>query len=152
MPGSPDNKVELPPLLYEQARAKVNLTLHILGKRPDGYHEIESLLVAVDLHDSLTFTDDLSGEISLTCNEPTLPVGGENLVVMAAERLRASAGSLRGVAQRALRGANADVGLRLVPRPGLLADKSCPAGAVLCRRFNFGCDGAWCYVLASTGI
>jgi len=78
------------------APAKLNLFLEVLGKRPDGYHEIESLMVAVSLHDSLSFTDDPSGEISLRCNEPTLPVGGDNLVVMAAERLKASAGSLRG--------------------------------------------------------
>ncbi len=78
------------------APAKLNLFLEVLGRRPDGYHEIESLMVAVSLQDSLTFTDDPSGEISLRCSEPTLPVGGDNLVVMAAERLRASAGSLRG--------------------------------------------------------
>ncbi len=69
------------------APAKLNLFLEVLARRPDGYHEIESLMVAVSLYDSLTFTDDPSGEISLRCNEPTLPVGGDNLVVMAAERL-----------------------------------------------------------------
>ncbi len=78
------------------APAKLNLFLEVLGRRPDGYHEIESLMVTVNLHDSLTFADDPSGEISLRCNEPTLPVGGDNLVVMAAERLKASARSLRG--------------------------------------------------------
>ena len=57
------------------APAKLNLFLEVLGRRPDGYHEIESLMVAVSLQDSLTFTDDPSGEISLRCNEPTLPVG-----------------------------------------------------------------------------
>jgi 4-diphosphocytidyl-2-C-methyl-D-erythritol kinase len=50
----------------------------------------------VSLHDSLTFTDDPTGEISLRCNEPALPVGGDNLIVMAAARLKESAGSLRG--------------------------------------------------------
>jgi 4-diphosphocytidyl-2-C-methyl-D-erythritol kinase len=78
------------------APAKLNLFLEVLGKRPDGYHEIESMMVAVSLSDSLTFRDDPSGQISLRCSEPTLPVGGENLVVMAAERLKASVGGLRG--------------------------------------------------------
>ena len=105
------------------APAKLNLFLEVLGKRPDGYHEIESLMVAVDLVDSLTFTDDPSGEISLQCNEPTLPKGGDNLVVMAAERLRASAGSLRGArivlekaipAESGLAGGSSDAAATLV--------------------------------------
>ncbi len=79
------------------APAKLNLFLEVLGRRPDGYHEIESLMVAVSLYDSLTFTDDPSGEISLRCNEPALPVGSDNTVVMAAVRLKQSVGSLRGV-------------------------------------------------------
>ena len=66
------------------APAKLNLFLEVLGRRPDGYHEIESMMVAVSLYDTLTFTDDPSGEISLRCNDPALPVGSENLVVKAA--------------------------------------------------------------------
>ena len=54
------------------APAKLNLFLEVLERRPDGYHEIESLMVAVSLYDTLTFTDDPSGEISLRCNEPAL--------------------------------------------------------------------------------
>ncbi len=105
------------------APAKLNLFLEVLGRRPDGYHEIESLMVAVSLYYTLTFTDDPSGEISLRCNEPTLPVGGDNLVVMAAERLRASAGSLRGArivlekaipAQSGLAGGSSDAAATLV--------------------------------------
>jgi 4-diphosphocytidyl-2-C-methyl-D-erythritol kinase len=78
------------------APAKLNLFLEVLGRRPDGYHELESLMVAVSLHDTLTFTDDPTGEISLRCNEPTLPVGSDNLVVKAADRLKAAANSTRG--------------------------------------------------------
>jgi 4-diphosphocytidyl-2-C-methyl-D-erythritol kinase len=78
------------------APAKLNLFLEVLGRRPDGYHEIETVMVAVSLYDTLTFTDDPSGEISLRCSDPALPVGSDNLVVTAAERLKASAGSLRG--------------------------------------------------------
>jgi len=105
------------------APAKLNLFLEVLGKRADGYHEIESLMVAVGLNDSLTFTDDPSGEISLRCDEPTLPVGGDNLVVMAAERLRASARSVRGArivlekaipAESGLAGGSSDAAATLV--------------------------------------
>ena len=78
------------------APAKLNLFLEILNKRPDGFHELESLMVAVDLFDTLEFTDDPSGEVRLTCDDPTLPINGANLVVQAAERLRADAGLERG--------------------------------------------------------
>lgn len=43
-------------ILSELARAKVNLTLRILGKRPDGYHELESLVVFADVGDTLSLT------------------------------------------------------------------------------------------------
>ena len=79
------------------APAKLNLFLEILGKRPDGYHELESLMVAVDLFDTLTFVDDPSGEIRLTCDDPALPTDSANLVVQAAARLKAATGVDRGV-------------------------------------------------------
>jgi 4-diphosphocytidyl-2-C-methyl-D-erythritol kinase len=80
------------------APAKLNLFLEVLGKRPDGYHRIETLMVAVNLYDTLTLADDASGQITLCCDDPNLPTGAENLVVKAAERLRASAGCQRGAA------------------------------------------------------
>src|SRR5262249_40893620 len=67
------------------APAKLNLFLEILGRRPDGYHEIETLMVAVDLYDTLTVADDPTGRITLRCDDPTLPTGRENLVIQAAE-------------------------------------------------------------------
>lgn len=73
------------------APAKLNLFLEILGKRPDGYHELETLMVAIDLHDRLGFTPDPSGRITLSCDDPTLPVGSGNLVVRAAELLKSTA-------------------------------------------------------------
>ncbi len=78
------------------APAKLNLFLEILGKRGDGYHDLESLMVTVDLHDSLHFADDPSGRIELTCDDPSLPTGPANLVVRAAERLKGATGSDRG--------------------------------------------------------
>jgi 4-diphosphocytidyl-2-C-methyl-D-erythritol kinase len=75
------------------APAKLNLFLEVLGKRPDGFHELETLMVAIDLHDRLTLAADDSGQIVLTCDDPSLPTGADNLVVKAAETLRAEAGS-----------------------------------------------------------
>jgi 4-diphosphocytidyl-2-C-methyl-D-erythritol kinase len=78
------------------APAKLNLFLEILGRRPDGYHEIETLMVAVDLYDRLRFTDDPSCAVTLSCDDPGLPTGSDNLVVRAAERLKAASGTSRG--------------------------------------------------------
>lgn len=78
------------------APAKLNLFLEVLARRPDGYHEIESLMVTVDLYDTLTVTELDSGAIVLECDDPSLPAGSENLVVKAAERLKAASGCARG--------------------------------------------------------
>ena len=78
------------------APAKLNLFLEVLGRRADGYHDVESLMVTVDLCDTLTFEDAPSGRIEFTCDDPSLPTGSENLVVRAAERLQAATESPRG--------------------------------------------------------
>jgi 4-diphosphocytidyl-2-C-methyl-D-erythritol kinase len=78
------------------APAKLNLFLEVLARRPDGYHEIESLMVTVDLYDTLTVSDLDSEAIVLACDDPALPTGSENLVVKAAESLRAATGCPRG--------------------------------------------------------
>jgi 4-diphosphocytidyl-2-C-methyl-D-erythritol kinase len=78
------------------APAKLNLFLEVLGRRLDDYHEIETVMVAVSLYDTLTFHEDPSGAISLRCSDPTLPTGGENLVIQAADRLKAATGCSRG--------------------------------------------------------
>lgn len=66
--------------------AKINLFLRILGKRPDGYHELASLFQAIDLGDTLTFT--LSGQDSFTCSDPHIPCDQTNLVIKALHLFR----------------------------------------------------------------
>ncbi len=72
------------------APAKLNLFLEILGKRPDGYHELETLMVTIDLYDRLRIIPNDSGMIRLQSNDPTLPTDDSNLVVRAANRLRST--------------------------------------------------------------
>jgi 4-diphosphocytidyl-2-C-methyl-D-erythritol kinase len=62
---------------------KVNLLLNILGKRADGFHELETLMHPVNLCDRLNFERGGSG-VSMTCSLPGLPVDSTNLVVRAA--------------------------------------------------------------------
>jgi 4-diphosphocytidyl-2-C-methyl-D-erythritol kinase len=72
------------------APAKLNLFLEILRKRPDGYHELESLMVAIDLFDTLELRATSDGKISLTCESASLSAGPDNLVHRAAVALRVS--------------------------------------------------------------
>jgi 4-diphosphocytidyl-2-C-methyl-D-erythritol kinase len=114
--------------------AKVNLFLETLTRRPDGYHELATLMVAVSLYDSLEFRDDPSGAVRLTCDDPALPTGPENLVVRAADLLRQETGH-RGGAAIALR--------KRVPMAAGLAGGSGDAAATLAglnRLWRLGLD------------
>jgi 4-diphosphocytidyl-2-C-methyl-D-erythritol kinase len=66
--------------------AKVNLYLRITGKRADGYHELETLMLPLAFGDTLTF-ERLPAGIELQCDDPRLPVDETNLVVRAATSL-----------------------------------------------------------------
>jgi 4-diphosphocytidyl-2-C-methyl-D-erythritol kinase len=65
------------------AHAKLNLSLAITGRRPDGFHELVSLVAALELADGLTFTPGRA--FALGCDDPTVPADGTNLVLRAAE-------------------------------------------------------------------
>ena len=69
--------------LEKNSSCKVNLLLNILGRRPDGFHELETIMQPVNLCDQLAFTRGGSS-ITLTCSEPTLPTDASNLVYRAA--------------------------------------------------------------------
>jgi 4-diphosphocytidyl-2-C-methyl-D-erythritol kinase len=71
--------------MHVPAPAKVNLTLCILGKRPDGYHALESVMQMLDLEDTLVITE--ADAFTFTCSEPGL-AGHHNLVVKAARLLQ----------------------------------------------------------------
>lgn len=63
---------------------KVNLLLNILSRRPDGFHELETVFQPVAICDTLTVETSPSAGITLTCSQPALPVDGSNLVYRAA--------------------------------------------------------------------
>lgn len=69
------------------AYAKINWSLRITGKRADGFHDLETLFQTISLHDTLTFTE--SDGLTLTCDDPTIPVDESNLVLRAARLLGA---------------------------------------------------------------
>jgi len=75
-----------------RAFAKINLCLHVTGKRPDGYHELRTIFQTISLHDTLSisiFKTRPSGirAFSMTSSDPELPPGRDNLVMRAMEAI-----------------------------------------------------------------
>jgi 4-diphosphocytidyl-2-C-methyl-D-erythritol kinase len=66
------------------APAKINLSLRVLGKRPDGFHELETLISPISLYDKLDL-EKQNRWIDFSCDDPTLSAGDDNLVVRAAK-------------------------------------------------------------------
>lgn len=71
--------------LAQRAPAKINLGLHVLRRRPDGYHDIETVFHRLDWADTVTATP--ADTLSLTCTDPALPTDDDNLCLQAAQRL-----------------------------------------------------------------
>ena len=78
----------------EIAYAKINLSLEVLGRRPDGYHEVLTVMQLISLHDTLIFAP--AETLSLESNHPTLSVGEDNLVWKAARLLQETTGVYKG--------------------------------------------------------
>ncbi|MBI1310657.1 4-(cytidine 5'-diphospho)-2-C-methyl-D-erythritol kinase [bacterium] len=93
--------------------AKLNLFLEVLGKRDDGFHELQTLMVTVSLFDTLVFTEESTPHVSLRCHDAgcalrtdartgrsssmSIPEGADNLAVRAAELLRSRIGVRNGI-------------------------------------------------------
>ena len=82
--------------LEKSSPCKVNLILNILGRRPDGFHELETVMHPVKVCDRLVFERVATG-VQLTCSHPELPVDASNLVHRAATAFLAAAGIADGV-------------------------------------------------------
>ena len=119
--------------LVVAAPAKLNLFLEVTGKRPDGYHDLESLMVAVDLYDTLDLHATADGVLALTCDPPGLPTGPENLVWKAADRLRTAAG-------RPALGASIRLTKRIPTQAGLAGGSTDAAAALVGLNQVWGLD------------
>lgn len=109
--------------LVVQAPAKLNLFFEVLGKRDDGYHEIETLMVPISLYDTLCFREDSSGRVELECwrapdnwgpsgySLGDVPEGKDNLVVRAVQLLRDRASVRSGASVRLVKRIPAAAGL-----------------------------------------
>src|SRR5581483_8358192 len=84
------------PALIEEGRAKVNLSLRVIGRRSDGYHDLESVVAFADCADRLTL--EPGDELKLTTTGPLADACGEladNLVLKAAKLLAGAVPDLR---------------------------------------------------------
>ncbi|HET7626456.1 MAG TPA: 4-(cytidine 5'-diphospho)-2-C-methyl-D-erythritol kinase [Verrucomicrobiae bacterium] len=82
--------------LENQSPCKINLLLNILGKRADGFHELETVMHPVRVFDELRFAKSARG-VQLSCSEPALPTDSGNLVFRAASAFLEKAGIADGV-------------------------------------------------------
>jgi len=80
-----------------KAYAKINLSLDVTGKMENGYHSIESVMQSISLYDMVTLSDRDDREIVVSCDNPTIPPGPDNLAYKAAYVLLKELGLKRGV-------------------------------------------------------
>lgn len=115
-----------------KAPAKINLCLKVLGKRADGFHEIFSIMQAVDLYDEISFARTSGNDISIECNDPKIPTGSDNLISRAFQIMKNRYSFEGGLRVRLLK--------RIPPGSGLGGGSSNCAAAIraLDRIFNLG--------------
>ncbi len=106
---------------FIQAPAKINLTLDVLGKRPDGYHDLASVFVSIALWDTLALWPAPPGTVAIFCDQADLGTD-DNLVVRAARLLMRATGLDFGV--------RADL-RKMIPTQGGLGGGSSDAAAML---------------------
>jgi 4-diphosphocytidyl-2-C-methyl-D-erythritol kinase len=81
-------------MLTLKARAKINLALDVLAKRPDGYHEVDMIMQSLELADGIRI--EPAAELSVACDHPAVPGDERNLAFRAALLLRESSGITAG--------------------------------------------------------
>jgi 4-diphosphocytidyl-2-C-methyl-D-erythritol kinase len=109
-----------------KAFAKINLSLHVFGKRPDGYHALESVMQSVSLCDYIIINPAKEG-LTVTCSDPRVPQGPANIAYKAAELFTRKQKAVSG---KQLAGINIHIE-KNIPMAAGLAGGSADAAAVL---------------------
>src|SRR4051812_39517075 len=92
------------------APAKINLSLRILSRRPDGFHELETFISRISLYDELEI-ETQSSRLSFSCDDPLIPPGDDNLVMRAANAFFSATGVTDGVSIKLRKGIPPGAGL-----------------------------------------
>lgn len=82
----------MPEIFRSIAPAKVNLSLRIVRRRDDGFHELETRLCPISLHDEVSLELLAAGGTRLDCDDPELPVGEGNLAIKAVRAFESATG------------------------------------------------------------
>ena len=82
----------MPEIFRASAPAKVNLSLRVLRRREDGFHDLETRMCPLSLCDEVSLELQESGGVHLTCDDPDLPVGEDNLGLMAVRAFESMTG------------------------------------------------------------
>jgi 4-diphosphocytidyl-2-C-methyl-D-erythritol kinase len=118
--------------------AKINLGLEIVGKRPDGYHDLRTLYQTITLHDDMEFLAEEEGILRLEGDDPAVPWDEGNLILKAARLLQDMTGSNRGASIRVT---------KRIPAGGGLAGGSSNAATTL-----RVLDGMWSLGVGRDGL
>jgi 4-diphosphocytidyl-2-C-methyl-D-erythritol kinase len=116
-------ETEITPGVEALTRAKVNLSLEVIRRRRDGFHEIETILQSIDLADRLEIDWTSDSTIGITCSDPGVPTGEGNLCHRALLAMRRYAG--------AHLGARIHINKRVPPGAGLGGGSANAAGVLL---------------------
>ena len=148
---------ERPARVRVRAPAKVNLTLAVLGKRPDGFHEVDTWMLAIDLSDELELTRTREPGVRVELAGPfasaDIPADATNLAARAAQAALDLAGSREGLALRLVKhipsgsglgGGSADAAAAWMGASALLGlDPSSPAGEKALAALGSDCVFFW---------
>ncbi|MEE1318577.1 MAG: 4-(cytidine 5'-diphospho)-2-C-methyl-D-erythritol kinase [Ruminococcus sp.] len=113
------------------APAKINLTLDVLRKRPDGYHDISTIMQAVDLYDTITVSDNDSVKVTLSCNYEGVPCDDRNICAKAAYRFFE-------YCKMDVKGVHIDIDKKIPTQAGLAGGSSDGAATILGLNNLFG--------------
>ena len=80
-----------------RAHAKINLFLNVLGKREDGYHNLETVFQSIDLYDEIILRERVSQGMVLHCDHPEVPSDSSNIAYEAAQAISDVVGGIRGL-------------------------------------------------------
>ncbi len=86
-----------PKTLRVRAHAKINLYLNVVGKREDGYHNLETVFHSISLHDEIILSETSKADITINCQHPDVPSDSRNLAYSAAQSLKDHVGGFGGI-------------------------------------------------------
>ena len=83
--------------LVMKALAKINWALDVVGKRDDGYHNVEMVMQSIDLYDTLVIEEKAGDDIEIICDSSSIPLDSNNIAYKAARLIKETYGIDKGI-------------------------------------------------------